>query len=219
MRQIPMRSLGTNARHRRHRASGFSLIELLITTVILLIIAAVTFINFGTSLRNIHLNSAYNLTMSVMRQAHDNAVAQAIPYEVIFIPGYPSGIQVVPLAGSNLPTFTYQLPRDIWFYAPGVNPSPDGLGTGANAIDFGYLANGGGGGQAFVWFCPDGSAQQSSTCNSGGYANWDSGVVYIDIRETPTPGKCARALSLWGGTGRIHGWQLYSSGGTTWVRQ
>jgi len=46
--------------------------------------------------------------------------------------------------------------------------------------------------------------------------NWSGGVIYMARSDMLS----FRALTLWGGTGRIHGWRLYGLGtGYQWVRQ
>lgn len=218
-----MRSLETDAGHRRHRASGFSLIEMMIVLAILLILASITTLTLMPAMRQQHVANAYNTTLSAMRQARDNAVSQRTSYSATFLnAATPNTIVVTPtllgFAGDQN-TVTYQLPTDVTFNVQTgfPTPGPDNYGTGTVAIDFGYTANGGAGGGTTIFFCPDGSAQ-TAACSAGGYANnWDGGVVYIAL-----PGNLSgsRALTLSGGTGRIHGWRLYPQGaGYQWLRQ
>ncbi len=219
-----MRSLETNAAHRRHRASGFSLLEMMIVLAVMLIMTAVGLMSLMPAVQQQHVTNAYNTTMAAMRQARDNAVSQRTSYTVTFANG------AVPNTVTMAPTLTfpgdqriviYQLPTDVQFVAPvpAVLPPPDNYGAGTNAIDFGYTAsvNAGGTTQTVVYFCPDGSAQ-TAACDAGGYAvNWDGGVVYMAL---PGNVMSSRAISLWGGTGRIHGWRLVTTGGVTqWQRQ
>ena len=248
VRQMFMRSLETNAKHRRHWESGFSLIEMMVVVVISMIITAVAIVSFVPAMKSQHVTNAYNTTLAAMRQARDAAVAQRTSYSVTFAnnTGAASTIVVAPALYTGvsswqgeMPTFNYQLPLDVTFQtnsAISATSPPDSgagacFGSGANAIDFGWTAANSscttGGGQSVVYFCPDGSAQTAS-CNetvngivystAGGYSvNWDDGVVYIartgDLLSS-------RAITLWGGTGRIHGWRLYpNGGGYQWVRQ
>lgn len=163
--------------------------------------------------------NAYNTTLSVMRQARDNAVAQQTSYSVVFSNTVtPNTITVAPTATftGDQTTDTYKLPPGVTFLVQTGYPSPgpDGIGAGANAIDFGYTASGSTGIET-IYFCPDGSAQTTSTCSGAG--NWDGGVVYLGQSGNLLS---ARAVTLWGATGRIHGWRLYGqSGAYQWVRQ
>jgi prepilin-type N-terminal cleavage/methylation domain-containing protein len=216
-----MRSLETNAGHRRHRASGFSLLEMMIVVAILLIMASISIVTLVPAMNQQRLTNAYNTTLSAMRQARDNAVAQRTSYSVTFsATATPNTIVVAPtllgFAGDQN-TVTYQLPTDVTFIVQTGFPAqaPDNFGTGAAAIDFGYTANGGTGGAKTIYFCPDGSSQNDATGRCAG--SWDGGVVYIG-RSGQVAG--SRALTLWGGTGRIHGWRLYPQGaGYQWLRQ
>jgi Tfp pilus assembly protein FimT len=219
-----MRSLETNAKRRRHRASGFSLIEMTMVVALIIIMASITFISLVPVLKQQRLTNAYNTTLAAMRQARDNAVAQRTSYSVTFSnAAIPNTITVSPtLLGwqGDQNTTVYQLPTDVTFNVQTGYPSPgpDNYGTGVLPIDFGYTANGATGGAATIYFCPDGSAQDSEGGVGLCQGSWDGGVVYV-----ARPGEIlsSRAVTLWGGTGRIHGWRLYgkTGGGYQWLRQ
>ncbi|MGA7573449.1 MAG: prepilin-type N-terminal cleavage/methylation domain-containing protein [Terriglobales bacterium] len=220
-----MRSMKTNQSRCRDRASGFSLLEMMTVVAISLILTVVSVVSLVPVMKQYRVTNAYNTTLSALRQARDNAVSQRTSYQVTFSStASPNTITVTPtlttFSGAQS-TATYQLPSDISFITQTQFASatpPDSFGAGTVAIDFGYTANGGTGGSNTFYFCPDGSAQ-STTCGSGGYANnWDGGVVYLsrsgDLMSS-------RAITLWGATGRIHGWRFYNAtgGGYQWVRQ
>ncbi|HKM85416.1 MAG TPA: prepilin-type N-terminal cleavage/methylation domain-containing protein [Terriglobales bacterium] len=228
-----MRSLETNAGHRKHRASGFSLLEMMIVVAITVTLAVVSVLTLVPLLQAQHVTNAYNATLGALRQARDNAVSQRTSYSVTFAKAVsPSPYATITVAwapaagetclGSNPPcyvpaTVTYQYPTDVTFLVPPSGTSaPDSYGTGANAIDFGYTAASSTGGAAAIYFCPDGSAQTSNLCAGAG--NWDGGVVYLGRSGNAYSD---RAVDLWGGTGRIHGWRLYPASGSTyqWIRQ
>jgi type II secretory pathway pseudopilin PulG len=243
-----MRSLGTNAGPRRPRASGFSLLEMIIVVAITIVVSVISVVSLVPLLQSQHLTNAYNTTLSAMRQARDNAVSQRTSYSVTFGGTVNSGgiitsstITVAPTVtsfgtdssgaslGGDQNTVVYQLPSDVAFSAlSGLAsvPPPDGYGSSANSVDFGYTSNGNAGGttKTVLYFCPDGSAQTASGCLGAG--NWDGGVVYLNGPVVYSGGMPSgympnsRAISLWGATGRIHGWRLYPSGATyQWVRQ
>jgi prepilin-type N-terminal cleavage/methylation domain-containing protein len=219
-----MRSLETNAGHRGHRESGFSLLEMMTVVALLIVVASFSFISMVPVMKQYRVTNAYNTTLAAMRQARDNAVAKRTSYSVTFsAAATPNTITVAPMTtgfqGADS-TVIYKLPTDVSFLVQAGFPSPgaDTFGTGVTAIDFGYTASSSAGGQSIVYFCPDGSAQ-TAACGVGSYAiNWDGGVVYLgrsgDVLSS-------RAVTLWGGTGRIHGWRLYakSGGGYQWLRQ
>jgi prepilin-type N-terminal cleavage/methylation domain-containing protein len=217
----------SKAREQGHRASGFSLLEMIMVIVLILVMATITFTSMVPALKQQKLTNGYNTALAAMRQARDNAVAQRTSYSVTFSTSVtPNTIVVTPtLAGFQgaQSTATYQLPVGVAFYvtAPGT-AAPDGFGTGSTPIDFGYTANGGTGGQSTVYFCPDGSAQDAENGAGNCAGSWDGGVVYISwVGSAFAEPTSSRAISLWGGTGRIHGWRLYpkSGGGYLWLRQ
>jgi Tfp pilus assembly protein FimT len=218
-----MRSVETKAGYRRHRESGFSLLEMLTVVALVIVMASISFISMVPVLKQARVNNAYNTTLAAMRQARDNAISQRTSYKVTFATTtspVTNTITVTPMLttfqGAQT-TVSYQLPMDVAFVALSGLPStgPDNYGTGLAAIDFGYTAHATGGSQT-IYFCPDGSAQDDSTGNCLG--NVDGGVVYIarsgDLLSS-------RAVTLWGATGRIRGWRLYSNGGGgyQWLRQ
>jgi len=219
-----MRSLKTNARHRRHGASGFSLIEMTMVVALIIVLASITTISLIPVLKQQRITNAYNTTLAAMRQARDNAVAQRTSYSVTFSSTVsPNTITVSPTVlgfQGDQNTTTYLMPTDVTFNVQTgfPTPGPDNYGTGSAAIDFGYTANGGAGGGTTIYFCPDGSAQDAEGGAGSCAGSWDGGVVYLARAGEITS---ARAVTLWGGTGRIHGWRLYSKtgGGYQWLRQ
>src|SRR6202158_711334 len=96
-----MKSLETNAGQRRHRASGFSLIEMLTVVALIIVLASISFISFVPVMKQQRVTNAYNTTLSAMRQARDNAVSQRTSYSVTFsTTAQPNTITVSPtLAG------------------------------------------------------------------------------------------------------------------------
>lgn len=221
-----MKSLEINTRYRRHRERGFSLLEMMIVLTIALTVSVISGMSLVPMMRQQRVTNAYNTTLSALRQARDNAVSQRTSYSVTFATSASSNtITVAPTLTTAFTgtqhSVTYQLPSDISFVAQSAlasTPPPDGYGSGSAAIDFGYTANGGTGGQATIYFCPDGSAQDAEGTSGTCTGSWDGGVVYLarngDLMSS-------RAVTLWGGTGRIHGWRFYSNGagGYQWVRQ
>src|ERR1700728_790852 len=204
-----MRSLEINAGHRRHRASGFSLIEMTMVVALTIVVAVISVISLMPILSAQHVVNAYNTTLSAMRQARDNAVSQRTSYSVTFQNAtIPNTITVAPtLTGlqGDQNTTTYTLPTDVTFLAQSAvasTPAPDGFGSGAYAIDFGYTANSSAGGATTFYFCPDGSGNFSGAL--------DKGVVYLAQSGNVLS---SRAVDMWGGTGRVRGWRLYPKTG------
>lgn len=223
--------LETGARQTRNSASGFSLLEMITVIALIIIVCSITTISLMPLLNQQHVTNAYNTTLAAMRQARDNAVAQQTVYSVAFAnSGTPNTITVAPvLSGSTTfqgeqSTVTYQLPTDVKFLAQTGLPNstttaPDSYyNSTLQAIDLGFAADGYTSGVSTVYFCPDGSAQNSQDGLGQCLGSWDGGVVYIAQSGNMLS---SRAITLWGGTGRIHGWRLYakSGGGYQWLRQ
>jgi prepilin-type N-terminal cleavage/methylation domain-containing protein len=220
-----MRSVQIKAFGDRHRESGFSLLEMMTVLAIIIIMASITFISLVPAMKQYRVTNAYNITLSALRTARDNAVSQRTSYSVTF--ANTTGVSTITVT-PTLTTFqgaqrtsVYQLPLEMTFLAQSAvasAPPPDGYGSGLVAIDFGYTANGGTGGSKTIYFCPDGSSQDAEGGAGQCLGSWNGGVVYIsragDLMSS-------RAVTLWGGTGRIRGWRLYSNGagGYQWVRQ
>ncbi len=203
-------------RQPRRIQSGFSMTELAVVVTIILIVTAAAVINMVPSLKTSKSNAAMELVMGELRRAHERAIDERRIYRVTFVA--PQTIQLdvgqvgnvaTTITGSS-PTFVQAqvpltLPIGIQFIAvPGIPTSaaatPDGLGSGANAIDF-DVENGGAGTQ--IYFQPDGRALDGAN-------RLNDGVVYL---AEPTNLFSSRAVSLLGSTGRVKGWFLMSTGG------
>ena len=219
-----MKSLRTNA---KGGVSGFSLLEMVTVMALILIMASVSFISMQPMLKSQRVNNAYNTVLGAMRQARDNSVAQRTSY-VVFMDTTttPHSIKVQPtFAGPQgiQAAVSYSLPSDVGFYAisgipTAVTKTPDGFGTGAVAIDFGYTSQGAGvGGQNKIYFCPDGTSQDAAGGIGQCSGNMNGGVVYIARQGELLS---SRAITVWGATGRMRGWRLYNpGGGVAWQRQ
>ncbi|MGB9233213.1 MAG: prepilin-type N-terminal cleavage/methylation domain-containing protein [Terriglobales bacterium] len=224
--------LKIKAGQNRNNVSGFSLVEMMITLAISIIVTVISVITLIPLLNQQHVTNAYNTTLAAMRLARDNAVAQRTSYSVTFSStAAPNTIVVAPVLPTGATNYTgeqssvtYQLPTDVKFLAQTGLPNttttaPDGYYTSALLpVDLGYAADGYTSAVTTVYFCPDGSAQNSQDGTGQCSGSWDGGVVYIAQSGNILS---SRAVTLWGGTGRIHGWRLYpkSGGGYQWLRQ
>lgn len=198
LRTLPPRR---NARISRIAAPGFSLLEMAIVMAIALILCGITFQTFQPMIKAERVTAAYNTTLMTMRRARDQAVAEQREYVAVFTP--PGTITVTQNNPGGPLLVSSVLPSDVAFdVEPGIPTSPfappttpDGFGSGALALDF---AQGFGGGGTQIYFYPDGSAHDQ-------FGNVNNGVVYI-----ARPGELysSRAITLWGLTGRLRGWQL-----------
>jgi prepilin-type N-terminal cleavage/methylation domain-containing protein len=204
------------------KSTGFSLLELMITISIALVLAGVSFLALRPALNQAHINSGYDTTLMALRNTRNLAITQSHEYYVYFNPvGFPVGtieIEYQPPAvgaGAAPPlqqVITYTIPTDVSFAVQAGFPgsTPDGFGTGVNAIDFGQALAGEP--MNYVVFMPDGSAQDN-------LGNFNSGIIYL-TRPGDNMYISSRAITVWGATGRIRGWRLNQPAGVaTWVQQ
>jgi Tfp pilus assembly protein FimT len=195
---------------------GFSTIEMVVTAMILLIVAGISIFVLGNSLPAMHTNTGLQATMEVLRQARQTAIDQRRTMVVTF--NAPSGsthsitVQRV-VAGTIDPKPLEQipLPSDVQFAADAKLPqppnTPDGIGNGTVAIDFEDAVSVTPGAQ--VYFLPNGSAQSPA-------GNLENGVVYI---ERPGYWQFSRAVTVFGGTGKIRSWRLQQVSKGVWKWQ
>src|SRR5438309_8144562 len=194
---------------------GFSMLEAIAVVAILLIALSFNFVMLQPALKAARATSAYNQCFMLLRRYRQQAIDERKRYIVTF--NAPNSIQVsrwdvaVPVSPAPVVITTQQLPTSVQFQTlagiPTANP-PDNFGTGGTAIDFGQGI--GLGGLNYVMFMPDGSSQDIN-------GNLNSGVLY-----TAATGDLysSRAISVFGATGRIRGWQLVNqAGNATWVQK
>src|SRR5579864_1598971 len=194
---------------------GFSMLEAIAVVAILLIALSFNFVMLQPALKSVRATSAYNQCFMLMRRYRQQAVDERKRYIVTFTA--PNTIQVsrwdvaLPVSPAPVVITTQQLPQDTQFQIVAGVPTantPDNFGVGGVAIDFGQ--NIGLGGLNYVMFMPDGSAQDT-------LGNLNNGVVY-----TARTGDLysSRAITVFGATGRLRGWQLLNqAGNATWVQK
>jgi len=202
------------------KTRGFSLVELMIVIALTLVVTAFSIMAIQPSLKQGHVTQGFNQTLMALRQARDTAVAQRQIYIVTLSNAAMPNSITITQGSTGTVTNTYFLPSDVAFFAmPGMPTSqvafpttPDGFGVGTTAIDFDQGVAGGV--KNVIYFYPDGSAEDA-------IGNVNNGVVYLClfipgmIEEVNT----ARAITLWGATGRLRAWHIYKSGANFYWRQ
>jgi len=200
---------------RWRRARGFSMLEMAIVVAISLTALAVTVMKLHPALQNVRATSAYNQCFMLLRRYRQQAIDERKQYVVTFVA--PNTIQIwrqdvgVPVNPAPVLISTQILAPDIQFQilagVPTAN-TPDNFGNGARAIDFGQGI--GLGGFNYVRFMPDGSSQDVN-------GNLNNGVLYVAMNGNLYS---SRAITVFGATGRIRGWQLVNQGGIAiWVQR
>ena len=194
---------------------GFSLIEMMIVVTVLLIACAVSFMTLQPAMKQGRVTNAYNFALGALRQAREDAVADRRVYMVSFSNAAIPNTITITQSDTGVVTATYKLPTDVTFNVQVGFPvsqttaptTPDAFGIGATAIDFDQSVAGGL--KTAIYFYPDGSAQDANN-------NTNNGVLYIGRAGDITS---ARAITVWGATGRLRGWRLYQNSGTNYWRQ
>lgn len=174
---------------------------------------AVTFMAMMPLFKQNHVDTAYDTTLSVMRNYRNQSITNSKRFIIFFTAPGTLTVQrwdyATPVSPAPITVATYTLPTDIQFgvQAGFPNPGPDSFGTGTTAITINNCALVG---TNCVIFFPDGSAQDD-------LGNYNSGVIYL---TRPGDTYSSRAVSIFGTTGRIRGWRLYNQSGTNnWVQQ
>jgi hypothetical protein len=202
--------------------AGLSILETTVVVCLVTVVLAIAVVNIWPAMSQSSANSGIEMVLGELRRARERAVDERRIYRVTFTA--PQTIEVdVGVVGNVATTITgsapgfipaqpsLQLPMNFQFVVvPGIPTTPlttpDGLGTGANAIDF-DMVNGGGGTQ--IYFQPDGRALDAAN-------RVNDGVVYI---AQPNNLFSSRAVSLLGSTGRAKGWFLSMTGGVAgWMQ-
>lgn len=193
---------------------GFTLLEMMIVVAIILIMAAVAVTAFMPVLELNHLNSAYDTTLSVIRNYRNLAITQSKRYILTFTAPGTITVQrwdwATPVSPAPVTVQTFTLPIDVQYAVQAGFPAiaPDSFGTGVVAIDFDQGM--GLGSQNYIMFMPDGSSQDT-------LGNYNSGVIYVT-----RPGDIynSKAIDVWGTTGRVRGWRLVKQAGVySWIQQ
>jgi prepilin-type N-terminal cleavage/methylation domain-containing protein len=184
----------------RGEERGFSMIELLIVVLVLMIVSGMAIIQLSPTLQQQQANAAMIEIASELRQARELAMTERRNIQVSF----PANNQItltrmnLPLGQSVLTTLPIQAPATFMLTA-GTPDTPDGFGN-AGAIEFGNVVNG----PPTMLFQSDGTFVDTS-------GNLLNGTVFIGIPNVPT---AARAVTIVGATGRI---RMYKANPTGWI--
>ncbi len=184
-------------RHCRHRRpvkeAGFTLIELLMVLAIGGTLAAISVMGFAQAATSIRGDNGMVQVMSQLRMARALAINQRRAMEVQFLA--PNEIRIV---RQDIPAGTtllnqYFLEGTVQFTQfSGVPDTPDGFGN-SSAVDFGGANDFG--------FLGDGMLVDLSNPAVSGTPI--SGTVFLGIPNQPGT---ARAVTVFGGTGRVRGY-------------
>jgi prepilin-type N-terminal cleavage/methylation domain-containing protein len=194
---------------------GFSLVEMSVVVMLILIISAMALIAYLPTLQDARFDTAMRQVMDQLRQAREYAITNRRYMQVTF--------PTVVVSGITQYQVVLQVRNDLTAGAGAVNPilskvpieapaqyylfttapdTPDAFGNGA-AVEFESLAGGPVGGMLFQ---SDGELVDGATFQP------INGTVFIG---QPNKSTTARAVTVLGGTGRVRGWK---GTGVIWAR-
>ena len=213
-----MKERGTNLSCGTREAKnerGFSLVEMSVVVMLILIISAMALIAYSPTLQDARFDAAVREVIDQLRQAREYSVTNRRYVQVTFPTVVVAGItqyQVVMkvrndlTAGAGgvdpvLSTVPIESPAQFYVFAGGPD-TPDAFGNGA-AVVFEGLNGGPVGGMLFQ---SDGELVDGTTFQP------INGTVFMG---QPGKNSTARAVTVLGGTGRVRGWK---GTGAIWVR-
>ncbi|HTF44744.1 MAG TPA: type II secretion system protein, partial [Terriglobales bacterium] len=94
---------------------GFSLIEMMIVVVVILIACAVGFMTLQPSLKQARVANAYNFALGALRKAREDAVADRRVYMVTFSNASVPNTITITQSDTGVVRATYRLPTDVTF--------------------------------------------------------------------------------------------------------
>ena len=191
-------------RHCRRRQpvkeAGFTLVELLMVVAVGGTLAGMSIMGFANAATSIRGDNGMIQVMSQLRMARDLAINQRRAMEVEFLA--PNEIRIVRqdiLAGTTLMNQFFLEGTVQFLQFSGVPDTPDGFGD-SDAIDFGGNQN------QQIGFVGDGMLVDLSNPAVAGTPI--SGTVFLGV---PNQSASARAVTVFGGTGRVRGYTWIAS--------
>ena len=203
-------------RKRTSRAEkGFSLLEMVVVVMLAFVVMAFAVMNSMSSTQNARANAAMDAVITQLRQARELSIAKRRNVEVQFIQPNEIQLTVLTLPGEAVPTpITPTYLNDnvggglTFTLFAGLPDTPMAFGN-STAID---LQQGGGGGAWTVMFTTSGSFVGTSQSAASLYQVTNNNPVDASIflgiaGKTNT----ARAVTIFGATGRVHGYYWIGS--------
>jgi prepilin-type N-terminal cleavage/methylation domain-containing protein len=197
------------------RQRGFTMIELAIVVSILLVLVGIALFQVQPSLRQARADAAAAYVKNQIRSARQRAIDERRNYKVTFVaPTTINLFQGTYDAQSNATIYTLvsslDLPDGMQFQLPVVKPSisPDGFDD-SDAIDFSVLNSTTP--TDTIVLRPDGSIVDGSVTGP------TNGALFMALSTDPNS---ARAVSVFGATGRVKSWRISGSQSSpTWMEQ
>ncbi|MFY9690369.1 MAG: hypothetical protein WA369_05100 [Candidatus Acidiferrales bacterium] len=193
----------------QRRNRGASILELVITMMVIMVISAIAILQMKPSLQNARTDNAMREVVDQLRQAREYAISNRRYVQITFpiVAGQyevrmtqvntltPGGGAVNPILSS----VAIQAPLQFTVF-PLKGDTPDAYGN-SGAIVFGGVS---GGPPTGMYFQSDGELVNGATFLP------INGTVFIGV---PGDASTARAITVMGTTGRVRGW---NGAGATW---
>ena len=201
---------------RAEGARGFSVLEMLMVTVITLIVGGMAVLKILPNLQNSRSDVAMSQVLGQLRQAREYAIENRRYIQVTFPTAVVAGQTLSEItmtqknsltanAGADVVIGTIPIEQPVEFYLyPGVVDTPDAFGNSA-AI---YFENTSGGPSGGMYFQNDGELVDGSTFQA------INGTVFIGVSTLSNTS--ARAITVLGSTGRVRAWKF---NGSAWSQQ
>jgi prepilin-type N-terminal cleavage/methylation domain-containing protein len=192
---------------RRGAGHGFSMVELLVAMLVIVIVSAIAIIQLGPVLQNYRSDAAMREVVDQLRQAREYSIARRQYVQVTF-PVVGGQYQVVitqrndlkPGAGAAVVLSTVPIEKPVQFLLAGMPDTPDNFGN-TSAIEFGGSVGGPPLGMLF---------QSDGELVDGGTYLPVNGSVFLAAPGQPP--STARAITVLGSTGRVRAWKSSGSG-------
>lgn len=200
----------------RSRQRGFSLLEMMVVVLIIMLILGMVILQLQPMLASSRADSAMKEVVDELRQAREYSISNRRYVQVSFITQIVGGQTLYEVQSTQMNTLTTgggavnpvlrttPIEAPMTFYlTPNMNDTPDAFGN-ASAIEFGGIAGGPVTGMLF---------QSDGELVAGG--------TYLPINGTVFLGKAgiapslARAVTVLGTTGRVRGWKAL---GLNWTQ-
>lgn len=197
-----MKMLDNNLRDTRrggNQQRGFTMWELAIVCVLLIIISAMAIVQLHPTIQQRQADAAMVEVASQLRQAREMAVSQRRQIQVKFIGTNQVSLNRLNINPAVVGGVFIQAPMTFRLTA-GKGDTPDGFGN-AGAIVFGGIV----GGPPTMMFQSDGTFVDTA-------GNLINGTVFLGMLNEPS---AARAVTLLGSTGRIRMWR---NNAAAWVQ-
>jgi len=187
---------------------GFSMIELMVAIMIILIVSAIAITALTPNLQQARVDAQMKTVIATLRQAREFAIAHRRYVQISFPAN--NQIQVTqfnapPLGpgGVNTVLTTVTLAPPLVFNLDGMPDTPDGYGNGGPIVFEGIVSGPVGG----MVFQSDGELLDGATLLP------INGSIFMGY---PGQQSTARAVTVLGTTGRVRGWK--SNGATAWYQ-